>query len=61
MPTKQRPRGGKSSLELQPAGPLATVYGALARAEFDSLDYQRGEVELTFSRTEEWLQQHRKV
>jgi hypothetical protein len=27
----------------------------------DAPNYQRGEVELTFIRTEEWLEQHRKV
>jgi hypothetical protein len=33
----------------------------VVRAGFDTFDFQRDEVELTFSRTEEWLEQHRKV
>jgi hypothetical protein len=34
---------------------------ATLRATFDTVIYQRGEVELAFTRTEEWLAQHRKV
>jgi hypothetical protein len=37
-----------------------TNYATL-HATFDTVMYQRGKVELTFTRTDEWLEQHRKA
>jgi hypothetical protein len=39
----------------------AVRYGQIVRAELDTFNYRRGEVEVTFIRTEDWLEQHGKV
>jgi hypothetical protein len=36
-------------------------YGQVVSAEIGTFNYQRGEVEVTFTRTEQWLEQHRKA